>query len=41
MEILTSPGPTGPQELSAEAMAALSGGATLSTGVHYTPPDPC
>jgi hypothetical protein len=41
METLSHPDPTGPQELSFEEMAALNGGAVLSAGVHFTPPDPC
>jgi hypothetical protein len=32
--------PSGPQELTAEEMAALSGGALLAAGVHYYPPSP-
>jgi hypothetical protein len=30
-----------PQALTVEEMAALSGGALLSAGVRYEPPDPC
>ena len=41
METLSQPDPTGPQELSLEEMAALNGGALLSAGVHFEPPDPC
>jgi hypothetical protein len=40
METLSHPNPTGPQELSVEEMAALNGGALLSAGVHYFPPEP-
>jgi hypothetical protein len=41
MQTLTRQDPTGPQELTVEEMAALNGGALLSAGVHYQPPDPC
>ena len=35
MEPLSHQDPTGPQELTVEEMAALSGGALLSASVHY------
>jgi hypothetical protein len=40
MQTLTHQDPTGPQELTLEEMAALNGGALLSAGVHYWPPQP-